>query len=197
MGAFDPFPVMEDFTGEMNISRIFGDHWFFIDVATDSEIALFQEDLELRGIDDDEVQEIMCSVDIKDGAFNESAEDYVDSIVGALSDEWLEVFQLEFIEVGNDAGGWGVVPIYCNVTFNAERAAEALRDRGITHLDDGRDISGFIRTADDISWIVFEVMRIAADEHHDDLMNSGLETFCDMAGELIDIPDAVINRVYG
>lgn len=197
MGAFDPFPVMEDFTGEMNISRIFGDHWFFFDVATDQEIALFQEDLELRGIDDDEVQELLYAIDVKDGAFAETAPDYVDSIVGALSDEWLEVFTLEFTELGNDIGGWGVVPIYCNVTFDAERAADMLHERGITHLDDGHDISGFIRTAEDISWIVFEVMRIAAEEHHDDLMNSGVETFCDMAGELIDIPAAVIDRVYG
>lgn len=197
MGAFDPFSVMEDFTGEMNISRIFGDHWFFLDVATDSEIDYFREEMESRGIDDDEGQELLCSVDVKGDAFAETATDYVDSIVGALSDEWLEVFQLEFTEVGNDIGGWGVVPIYCNVTFNAEKAAEMLRERGITELDDGRDISGFIRTADDISWIVFEVMKIAADEHHDDLMNSGVETFCDIAGELIDIPDAVINRVYG
>ena len=197
MGAFDPFPVMEDFTGEMNISRIFGDHWFYFDVATDSEIENFQYDLESRGIDDDEVQELMCSVDVKMGAFAETAPDYVDSIVGALSDEWLEVFEFEFTEIGNDLGGWGVVPIYCNVTFNAEKAAEMLRERDITHLDDGREISGFIRTADDVSWIVFEVMRIAAEEHHDDLTNSGVETFCDIAGELIDIPAAVINRVYG
>lgn len=197
MGAFDPFPVMEDFTGEMNISRIFGDHWFFLDVATDSEIEYFREEMESRGIDDEEIQELLCSVDVKMGAFNESAEDYVDSIVGALSDEWLEVFELEFTEIGNDIGGWGVVPIYCNVEFNAERAAEMLRERGITELDDGREISGFIRTADDVRWIVFEVMRIAADECHDDLYNSAFETFCDIAGELIDIPAAVINRVYG
>lgn len=197
MGAFDPFPVMEDFTGEMNISRIFGDHWFYFDVATDSEIENFQCELECRGIDDDEIQELLYSVDVKVGAFVETAPDYVDSIVGALSDEWLEVFELEFTEMGNDFSGWGVVPIYCNVAFNAEKAAEMLRERDITHLDDGRDISGFIRTADDVSWIVFEVMRIAAEEHHDDLINSGVETFCDMAGELIDIPAAVINRVYG
>ena len=197
VGAFDPFPVMEDFTGEMNISRIFGDHWFYFDVATDSEIESFQCELECRGIDDDEIQELLYSVDVKDGAFVETAPDYVDSIVGALSDEWLEVFELEFTEVGNDFSGWGVVPIYCNVTFNAEKAAEMLRERDITHLDDGRDISGFIRTADDVSWIVFEVMRIAAEEHHDGLTNSGVETFCDIAGELIDIPAAVINRVYG
>ena len=197
MGAFDPFPVMEDFTGEMNISRIFGDHCFYFDVATDQEIESFQCEMESRGIDDDEIQELLYSVDVKMGAFDESAADYVDSIVGALSDEWLEVFTLELSEVGHDLGGWGAVPIYCNVTFNAEKAAEMLRERGITHLDDGRDISGFIRTADDVSWIVFEVMRIAAEEHHDDLMNSGVETFCDIAGELIDIPDAVINRVYG
>ena len=197
MGAFDPFPVMRDFSGEMNISRIFGDHWFYFDVATNQEIECFQWEFESRGIDDDEVQELLYSVDVKTGAFEETAPDYVDSIVGALSDEWLEVFELEFTEVGNDLGGWGVVPIYCNVTFNAERAAEMLRERGITHLDDGRDISGFVRTADDVSWIVFEVMRIAAEEHHDDLTNSGVETFCDIAGELIDIPAAVINRVYG
>ena len=197
MGAFDPFPVMEDFTGEMNISRIFGDHEFFFDIAVDQEIECFQDELESRGIDDDEIQELLYSVDVKMGAFAETTPDYVDSIVGALSDEWLEVFELEFIEMGHDIGGWGVVPIYCNVTFNAERAADMLRERGITELDDGRDISGFVRTADDISWIVFEVMRIAADEHHDDLTNSGVETFCDIAGELIDIPDAVINRVYG
>ena len=197
MGAFDPFPVMEDFTGEMNISRIFGDHEFFFDIAVDQEIECFQDELESRGIDDDEVQELMCSVDVKMGAFAETAPDYVDSIVGALSDEWLEVFELEFIELGHDLGGWGVVPIYCNVTFDAYRAAEMLRERGITHLDDGREIPGFFRTADDVTWIVAEVMRIAAEEHHDDLMNSGVETFCDTAGELIDIPDAVINRVYG
>ena len=197
MGAFDPFPVMEDFTGEMNISRIFGDHWFYFDVATNSEIENFRYELECRGIDDDEVQELLYSVDVKDGAFVETAPDYVGSIVHALPMEWNEVFELEFTELGNDLGGWGVVPIYCNVTFDAERAAEMLRDRGITHLDDGRDISGFVRTADDIPWIVFEVMRIAADECHDDLTNSGVETFCDMAGELIDIPAAVINRVYG
>lgn len=197
MGAFDPFPVMEDFTGEMNISQVFGDHWFYFDVATDSEIENFQNELECRGIDDDEIQELLCSVDVNMGAFTATGADYVDSIVGALPVEWLEVFELEFLEVGHDIGGWGVVPIYCNVTFDAERAAEALRERGITHLDDGRDVSGFVRTADDVSWIVFEVMRIAAEEHHDDLTNSGLETFCDIAGELIDIPDAVINRVYG
>ena len=197
MGAFDPFPVMEDFTGEMNISRIFGDHSFYFDVATDSEIESFQYELESRGIDDDEIQELLYSVDVKMGAFAETAPDYVDSIAGALSDEWLEVFEFEFTELGNDLGGWGVVPIYCNVTFNAERAADMLRERGITELDDGRDIPGFFRTADDVSWIVFEVMRIAAEEHHDDLVNSGVETFCNMAGELIDIPAAVINRVYG
>lgn len=197
MGAFDPFPVMEDFTGEMNISRIFGDHCFFLDVATDSEIESFQYEMESRGIDDDEVQELLYSVDVKMCAFEETAPDYVDSIVGALSDEWNEVFELEFVEVGHDIGGWGVVPIYCNVTFNAGKAAEMLRERGITHLDDGRDISGFIRTADNVRWCVVEVMRIAAEEHHDDLHYSGVETFCDMAGELIDIPDAVINRVYG
>ena len=197
MGAFDPFPVMEDFTGEMNISRIFGDHEFCFDVAVDSEIENFQYELESRGIDDDEIQELLCSIDVKMGAFAETAPDYVDSIVGALSDEWLEVFELEFIELGHDLGGWGVVPIYCNVTFDAYRAAEMLRERGITHLDDGRDIPGFFRTAGDVQWIVAEVMRIAAEEHHDDLTNSGVETFCDIAGELIDIPDAVINRVYG
>lgn len=197
MGAFDPFPVMEDFTGEMNISRIFGDHEFFFDVATDQEIECFQYELESRGIDDDEVQELLYSIDVKMGAFAETASDYVDSILGALSDEWLEVFQLEFVEVGHDVGGWGVVPIYCNVTFDAYRAAEALRDRGITHLDDGREIPGFFRTADNVVWCVAEIMRIAAEEHHDDLMNSGVETFCNIAGELIDIPDAVINRVYG
>lgn len=197
MGAFDPFPVMEDFTGEMNISRIFGDHWFYFDVATDQEIECFQYELESRGIDDDEAQELLYSVDVNMGAFVETAPAYVDSIMDALSDEWNEVFELEFTELGNDLGGWGVVPIYCNVTFNAEKAAEMLRERDITYLDDGRDISGFIRTADDISWIVFEVMRIAADEHHDVLHNSAFETFCDIAGELIDIPDAVINRVYG
>ena len=197
MGAFDPFPVMEDFTGEMNISRIFGDHLFFFDVAVDSEIENFQYELESRGIDDDEIQELLYSVDVKMGAFAETAPDYVDSIVGALSDEWLEVFQLEFTEMGNDIGGWGVTPIYCRVTFDAERAADMLHERGITHLDDGRDISGFIRTADNAHWCVAEVMRIAAEEHHDDLTNSGVETFCDIAGELIDIPDAVINRVYG
>lgn len=197
MGAFDPFPVMEDFTGEMNISRIFGDHEFFFDIAVDQEIESFQYELESRGIDDDEIQELLYSVDVKMGAFAETAPDYVDSIVGALSDEWLEVFELEFIELGHDLGGWGVVPIYCNVTFDAYRAAEMLRERGITHLDDGRDIPGFFRTAGDVQWIVAEVMRIAAEEHHDDLTNSGVETFCDIAGELIDIPDAVINRVYG
>jgi hypothetical protein len=197
MGAFDPFPVMEDFTGEMNISRIFGDHGFFFDVAVDSEIENFQYELESRGIDDDEIQELLCSIDVKMGAFAETAPDYVDSIVGALSDEWLEVFQLEFAEIGNDIGGWGVTPIYCRVTFDAYRAAEMLRERGITELDDGRDIPGFFRTAHDVPWIVAEVMRIAAEEHHDDLMNSGVETFCDIAGELIDIPAAVINRVYG
>lgn len=197
MGAFDPFPVMEDFTGEMNISRIFGDHWYYLDVATDQEIESFQCDLESRGIDDDEVQELLYSVDVKGDAFAKTAPDYVDSIVGALSDEWNEVFELEFTELGHDIGGWGTVPIYCNVTFDAGRAAEALHERGITELDDGRDISGFVRTADDVWWIVFEVMRIAAEEHHDDLHYSGLETFCDIAGELIDIPDAVIKRVYG
>lgn len=197
MGAFDPFPVMQDYSGEFNISRIFGDHWFFLDVATDSEIENFQYEMESRGIDEDEVQELLYSVDVKGDAFKETAPDYVDSIVDALSDEWLEVFQLEFTELGHDIGGWGVVPIYCNVTFDAVRAAEALRERGITELDDGRDISGFVRTAGDVQWIVAEVMRIAAEEHHDDLHYSGLETFCDIAGELIDIPDAVINRVYG
>lgn len=197
MGAFDPFPVMEDFTGEMNISQVFGDHGYYFDIAVDQEIECFQYELESRGIDDDEVQELMCSIGVNMGAFDESAADYIDSIVGALSDEWLEVFELEFSELGNDIGGWGVTPIYCNVTFNAEKAADMLRERDITHLDDGRDISGFIRTADDIRWIVAEVMRIAADEHHDDLTNSGVETFCDIAGELIDIPAAVINRVYG
>ena len=197
MGAFDPFSVMEDFSGEMNISQIFGDHWYYFDVATDQEIVLFQEDLEYRGIDDDEIQELLCSIDVNMGAFEKTAEDYVTSIADALPLEWLEVFELEFIEVGHDVGGWGVVPIYCNVTFNAERAADMLRERGITQLDDGRDISGFIRTADDVTWCVAEVMRIAAEECHDELINSGLETFCDMAGELIDIPDAVINRVYG
>ena len=197
MGAFDPFPVMQDYSGEFNISRIFGDHCFFLDVATDSEIENFQYELESRGIDEDEVQELLCSVDVKPGVLSKTAPDYVDSIMSALSDEWLEVFELEFSECSRDVGGWGVVPIYCNVTFNAYRAAEALRDRGITHLDDGRDISGFVRTADDVRWIVAEVMRIAAEEHHDDLHYSGLETFCNIAGELIDIPDAVINRVYG
>lgn len=197
MGAFDPFPVMQDYSGEMNISRIFGDHGFFFDVATDQEIESFQCDLESRGIDEDEVQELLCSIDVNMGAFEKTGADYVDSIVDALSDEWLEVFQLEFLEVGHDIGGWGVTPIYCNVNFDAYRAAEALRERDITHLDDGRDISGFVRTADDVLWIVFEVMRIAAEECHDDLMNSAVETFCDMAGELVDIPDAVINRVYG
>ena len=197
MGSFDPYPVMQDFSGEMNISRIFGDHWFFFDIATDQEIALFQEDLEYRGIDDDEIQELLCSVDVNIDAFEKTAEDYVTSIADALPLEWLEVFELEFIEMGHDIGGWGVTPIYCNVTFNAERAAEMLRERGITTLDDGREVSGFIRTADDVTWCVAEVMRIAAEEHHDDLMNSAVETFCDMAGELVDIPDAVINRVYG
>lgn len=197
MGSFDPFPVMQDFTGEMNISRIFGDHWFYFDIATDQEIESFQCELECRGIDDDEIQELLYSVDVKDGAFVETASDYVDSIVGALSDEWLDVFELEFVELGNDLGGWGVVPIYCNVTFSAEKAADMLRERGITHLDDGRDISGFIRTADNVRWCVAEVMRIAAEECHDDIVNSGVETFCDIAGELIDIPAAVINRVYG
>ena len=197
MGAFDPFPVMEDFTGEMNISQVFGDHWAFFDMATDSEIDHFRYELECRGIDDDEIQEMLCSVDVKMGAFAETAPDYVDSIVGALSDEWREVFELEFTEIGNDIGGWGVVPIYCNVTFNAEKAADMLRERDITHLDDGRDISGFIRTADDVSWIVFEVMRIADDECHDDLFYSAVETFMDIAGELVDIPAAVIDRVYG
>ena len=197
MGAFDPFPVMEDYSGEMNISRIFGDHSFFFDIATDQEIAFFQEELEYRGIDDDEVQELLYAVDVKVGAYEDAGADYINSIMGALSDEWREVFDLEFIEVGHDIGGWGVTPIYCNVTFDAERAAEALRDRGITHLDDGRNVSGFIRTADDVFWCVAEVMRIAAEEHHEDLMNSGVETFCDIAGELIEIPDAVINRVYG
>ena len=197
MGAFDPFPVMEDFTGEMNISRIFGDHWAFFDMATDSEIENFQYELESRGIDDDEVQELLYAIDVKGDAFVETAPDYIGAIVHALPMEWNEVFDLEFTEVGNDLGGWGVVPIYCNVTFDAERAAEMLRERGITHLDDGRDISGFVRTADDVSWIVFEVMRIAAEEHHDDLFYSGVETFMDISGELIDIPAAVIKRVYG
>ena len=197
MGAFDPYPVMQDYSGEMNISRIFGDHWFYFDIATDKEIECFQYELESRGIDDDEIQELLYSVDVKMDAFTATGADYVGSIVDALPLEWLEVFELEFLEVGRDVGGWGVVPIYCNVTFNAERAADMLRERGITHLDDGRDISGFIRTADDVTWIVFEVMRIAADEHHDDLTNSGVETFCDIAGELIDIPDAVVKRVYG
>lgn len=197
MGAFDPFPVMKDYSGEFNISQVFGDHWFFFDIATDSEIENFRQDLEDRGIDDDEVQELLYAIDVKDGAFVETATDYVGSIVHALPMEWNDVFDLEFLEVGDDYGNWGVVPIYCNVNFNAEWAAEMLRERGITELDDGRDISGFVRTADDVTWIVAEVMRIAADECHDDLMNSGLETFCDIAGELIDIPDAVINRVYG
>ena len=197
MGAFDPFSTMEDFSGEMNISQIFGDHWYYLDTATDQEIEHFRWDLESRGIDDDEVQDLLYAIDVKDGAFINSAADYIGSIVHALPLEWLEVFELEFLEVGHDYGGWGVVPIYCNVTFNAERAAEVLRERGITQLDDGRDISGFVRTADDVTWCVAEVMRIAAEECHDELINSGLETFCDMAGELIDIPDAVINRVYG
>ena len=197
MGAFDPFPIMQDYSGEMNISQIFGDHWYFFDIATDSEIESFRWELESRGIDDDEVQDLLYAIDVKMGAFVETAPDYVGSIVHTLPMEWNEVFELEFLEVGDDIGGWGVVPIYCNVTFDAERAAEALRERGITQLDDGRDISGFVRTADDVSWCVAEVMRIAAEEYHDDLVNSGLETFCDMAGELIDIPDAVINRVYG
>lgn len=196
MGAFDPFTVMEDYSGEMNISRIFGDHSFFFDVATDQEIQFFQEELEYRGIDEDEIQELLYAVDVKSGAYEATGADYVDSIMGALSDEWLEVFDLEFLEVGHDIGGWGVTPIYCNVTFDAERAADMLRDRGITHLDDGRNIPGFVRTADDVFWCVAEVMRIAAEEHHDDLTNSGVETFCDMAGELIDIPTAVIDRVY-
>lgn len=197
MGAFDPFSVMQDYSGEMNISHIFGDHGFFFDVAVDQEIESFQYELECRGIDDDEIQELMCSVDVNMGAFKKTAADYVDSIVDALSLEWLEVFDLEFLEVGHDIGGWGVTPIYCNVTFNAYRAAEMLRERGITHLNDGRDIPGFYRTADNVFWCVAEVMRIAAEEHHDDLMNSGVETFCNIAGELIDIPAAVINRVYG
>lgn len=196
MGAFDPFSVMQDFTGEMNIARIFGDHGFFFDVATDQEIQCFQWELEDRGIDDDEVQELLCAVDVNMGAYEATGADYVDSIMGALSDEWLEVFDLEFLEVGHDIGGWGVTPIYCNVTFDAEKAADMLHERGITHLDDGRDISGFARTADDVFWCVAEVMRIAAEEHHDDLTNSAVETFCDMAGELIDIPAAVIDRVY-
>lgn len=197
MGAFDPFSVMQDYSGEFNISRIFGDHWFFLDVATDNEIEYFREVMECRGIDDDEIEELLYSVDVKMGAFVDSAGEYVDSIMGALSDEWGDVFTLELSEVGHDLGGWGVVPLYCNVTFNAERAAEMLRERDITELDDGRDISGFIRTADDVTWCVAEVMRIAADECHDELHNSAFETFCDIAGELIDIPDAVINRVYG
>lgn len=197
MGAFDPFPIMQDYSGEMNISRIFGDHGFFFDVAVDQEIECFQYELESRGIDDDEVQELLYSIDVNMGAFEKTGADYIDSIVDALSDEWNEVFHLEFLEVGHDIGGWGVTPIYCNVTFDAYRAAEMLRERGITELDDGREIPGFFRTADDIPWIVAEVMRIAAEEHHDDLMNSGVETFCDIAGELVDIPDAVIKRVYG
>lgn len=197
MGAFNPFPVMQDFEGEMNISRIFGDHSFFFDVATDQEIENFQWELESRGIDDDEVQELLCAIDVNMGAFEKTAADYVDSIVGALPLEWLEVFDLEFTEVGHDIGGWGVVPIYCHVTFDAERAADMLLERGITELNDGRDIPGFFRTADDVRWCVAEVMRIAADECHDDLHNSALETFCDMAGELVDIPAAVIDRVYG
>ena len=197
MSTFDPFPVMEDFHGEMNISKIFGDHWFFFDVATDSEMECLRQDMEDRGIDDDEVQELLFAIDTKDGAFVETAPDYVDSIVHALPMEWNEVFEMEFTEVGSDFGGWGMVPIYCNVTFDAGRAAEALRERGITHLDDGRDIPGFFRTAGDVQWVVAEVMRIAAEEHHDDLINSGLETFSDIAGELIDVPAAIINRVYG
>ena len=197
MGAFDPFSVMQDYSGEMNVSRIFGDHGFYFDVATDQEIECFQYELECRGIDDDEVQELLYAVDVKVGAYEATGADYIESIVGALSDDWLEVFDLEFLEVGHDIGGWGVTPIYCNVNFDAERAADMLRERGITHLDDGRDISGFARTADDVFWCVAEVMRIAAEEHHDDLTNSGVETFCNMAGELIDIPDAVIKRVYG
>lgn len=197
MGAFDPFPIMQDYSGEMNIARIFGDHSFFFDVATDSEIQHFQYELEDRGIDDDEIQELLYAVDVKPGAYEDTGADYIDSIMGALSDEWREVFDLEFIEVGHDIGGWGVTPIHCRVTFDAARAADMLHERGITHLDDGRDIPGFVRTADDPVWCVAEVMRIAAEEHHEDLMNSGVETFCDIAGELIDIPAAVIDRVYG
>lgn len=197
MGAFDPFSVMQDYSGEMDISRIFGDHSFFLDVTTDNEIDYFRQEMECRGIDDDEIEELLYSVDVKMGAFVDSAGEYVDSIMGALSDEWGDVFTLELSEVGHDLGGWGVVPIYCNVTFDANRAADMLRERGITELDDGRNISGFIRTADDIVWCVAEVMRIAADECHDELHYSAFETFCDIAGELIHIPDAVINRVYG
>lgn len=196
MAKFDPFSVMQDYSGEMNISQIFGDHCFFLDVATDSEIEYFREEMANRGIDDDEAEELIYSVDVKSGALSETAGDYVDSIVGALPLEWLEVFQLEFSECGRDIGGWGVVPIYCNVTFDAYRAAEMLRDRGITHLDDGRDISGFVRTADNVVWCVAEIMRIAAEENHDELHDSAIETFCNIAGELIDIPAAVINRVY-
>ena len=197
MGAFDPFSVMQDYSGELNISRIFGDHSFFLDVATDNEIDYFREEMECRGIDDDEIEELLYSVDVKMGAFVDSAGEYIDSIMGALSDEWGDVFTLELSEVGHDLGGWGVVPIYCNVTFDASRAADMLRERGITELDDGRDISGFVRTADNVTWCVFEVMRIAAEECHDELINYAWETFCDIAGELIDVPDAVINRVYG
>lgn len=197
MGVFDPFPVMQDFEGEMNISRIFGDHSFFFDVATDQEIENFQWELESRGIDDDEAQELLCAVDVKMGTFEKTAADYVDSIVDALPLEWLEVFQLEFTEIGHDIGGWGVTPIYCHVTFNAARAADMLRERGINRLDDGRDIPGFLRTADDVRWCVAEVMRIAADECHDDLANSAVETFCGIAHELVEIPAAVIDRVYG
>ena len=196
MSKFDPFPVMEDYSGEMNISRIFGDHGFYFDIATDQEIQHFQYELEDRGIDDDEIQELLCAVDVKSGAYEDTGADYVESIVDALSDEWNEVFDLEFLEVGHDIGGWGVTPIYCRVTFDADKAADMLRERGITHLDDGRDISGFARTADDALWCVAEVMRIAAEEPHADLANSGVETFCNIAGELIDIPAAVIDRVY-
>lgn len=196
MGAFDPFSVMQDYSGEFNISRIFGDHWYYFDIATDNEIEYFREEMESRGIDDDEIEELLCAVDVKVGAFVESAGEYIDSIMGALSDEWLEVFTLELSEVGHDLGGWGVVPIYCQVEFNAERAADMLRERDITELDDGRNISGFIRTADDIVWCVAEVMRIAAEECHDELHYSAFETFCDIAGELIHIPAAVIERVY-
>lgn len=69
--------------------------------------------------------------------------------------------------IPHDPHGWGREAVMADIIINGDRLKDMADEYAITEIDDGREISGFFRTASDEFWAQTQVIRALMEEMDD------------------------------
>ena len=152
---------------DFNLTLITGGIAEFLSLAMDQELDSWSEHYELvtgKELPDDWFDEITWDWE---AMYKEYAEDFPRVLEEAFEDIFTtdpegtapvvigEVFEAHT----NDPGGWGREYVMAKVKIDGDKLKEIATDQGITEIHDGREIDGFIRTADDNYWSQIQVLK--------------------------------------